>query len=265
VGKTGNPQFRLEQHFNSTGSVWTTKYKPVSVLELIKDCDEYDEDKYTRKYMDKFGVDNVRGGSFCEEVFHDTTLTMLNKMKNTAENRCFTCGQTGHYAENCTTKINNNDTQYSDDISELLKNIEGFIQDQKIKENIDMSKENLSHLYGIYHMEKDYIYYSNKCSQKKDYINYSDNCSQKHVDMLTRMENEYVSKKNQYIERPRSACSSKAESGNGYFVIQMEYDRVRKQKEKNNEYLPMMETVYKSIKLLNDKINTLTLANENNI
>ena len=83
VGKTNNPQFRLEQHFNSTGSAWTTKYKPLSVLEMIKDCDEYDEDKYTRKYMDKFGVDNVRGGSFCEEVLPITTFSMLEKMKNT--------------------------------------------------------------------------------------------------------------------------------------------------------------------------------------
>jgi hypothetical protein len=45
----------------------------------------------------------------------------------------------------------------------------------------------------------------------------------------------------------------------------MEYDRARKQKEKNKEYIPMMETIYKSIKLLNNKINTLTLANQNNI
>ena len=42
VGKTNNPLFRLEQHFNSNGSVWTTKYNPISVLEIINDCDEYD-------------------------------------------------------------------------------------------------------------------------------------------------------------------------------------------------------------------------------
>lgn len=43
VGKTDNPQFRLNSHFNSNGSVWTSLYKPIKVLELIPNCDNYDE------------------------------------------------------------------------------------------------------------------------------------------------------------------------------------------------------------------------------
>jgi len=66
VGKTTNPSFRLDNHFNSNGSAWTMKYKPIKLLELIPNCDRYDEDKYTRKYMDKYGIDNVRGGSFVQ-------------------------------------------------------------------------------------------------------------------------------------------------------------------------------------------------------
>jgi len=65
IGKTTNPKFRIEQHFAANGSSWTKKYKPVSVVEVIPDCDEYDEDKHTIKYMEKYGI-NVRGGSFCE-------------------------------------------------------------------------------------------------------------------------------------------------------------------------------------------------------
>ena len=53
VGKTNNPYFRLESHFNSNGSAWTQKYKPIKILKIIDNCDDYDEDKYTRKYMDK--------------------------------------------------------------------------------------------------------------------------------------------------------------------------------------------------------------------
>jgi hypothetical protein len=64
VGKTINPSFRLDSHFNSNGSAWTKLYKPIKMIELIPNCDDYDEDKYTRMFMDKYGIDNVRGGSF---------------------------------------------------------------------------------------------------------------------------------------------------------------------------------------------------------
>lgn len=42
VGKTTNPKFRLEQHFNSSGSQYTKKYTPLKVLEIIPNCDDYD-------------------------------------------------------------------------------------------------------------------------------------------------------------------------------------------------------------------------------
>ena len=66
VGKSNNPSIRLESHFSSNGSVWTQKYKPLEVIEVIPDCDNYDEDKYTLKMMNKYGILNVRGGSFCQ-------------------------------------------------------------------------------------------------------------------------------------------------------------------------------------------------------
>ena len=61
VGKTNNPSFRIENHLNGDGSSWTTIYKPLKLVEMIPNCDDYDEDKYTQKYMDKYGIDNVRG------------------------------------------------------------------------------------------------------------------------------------------------------------------------------------------------------------
>jgi predicted GIY-YIG superfamily endonuclease len=47
IGKTNIPEFRLDLHFNYEGSEWTKKYKPIRLKELVKNCDSYDEDKYT--------------------------------------------------------------------------------------------------------------------------------------------------------------------------------------------------------------------------
>lgn len=44
VGKTTQPSFRIESHFHGSGSSWTKKYKPQTVLEMIPNCDSYDED-----------------------------------------------------------------------------------------------------------------------------------------------------------------------------------------------------------------------------
>ena len=36
IGKTNNPHFRLNTHFNLNGSAWTQKYKPLKAIERFK-------------------------------------------------------------------------------------------------------------------------------------------------------------------------------------------------------------------------------------
>jgi hypothetical protein len=116
IGKTNNPSFRLEQHMNSNGSIWTKKHKPINVVEIISNCDDYDEDKYTLKYMEKYGIDNVRGGSFCQIKLDENNIHTISRMINGASNNCFLCGDNNHYANKCP---NNND--YEELIKLLIK------------------------------------------------------------------------------------------------------------------------------------------------
>jgi cellular nucleic acid-binding protein len=101
IGKTNNPQFRLESHFNSNGSEWTKLYKPIKVLEVKSNCDDYDEDKITIQYMDKYGINNVRGGSFVSMKLDNSSIETLRKMSNGVHNRCFACGKPGHFVKDC--------------------------------------------------------------------------------------------------------------------------------------------------------------------
>ena len=89
IGKTHDPYKRISTHFNSGGSAWTRKYKPVNIECILKDCDSFDEDKYTLKYMEKYGITNVRGGSFVELNFSKETKNHIIRMINSVSNKCF--------------------------------------------------------------------------------------------------------------------------------------------------------------------------------
>jgi predicted GIY-YIG superfamily endonuclease len=108
IGKTDDPKSRIKAHMKSYGSAWTRMYKPVKVIEVTADCDNFDEDKYTLKYMKKYGIDNVRGGSFCEPELSDENLVTIDRMINGASDKCFRCGRKGHFVNSCYAKTHIN-------------------------------------------------------------------------------------------------------------------------------------------------------------
>lgn len=101
VGKSKKPFARIKNHFKLNGSVWTKKFQPIEVMKIYNNCDIYDEDKYTKMYMSKYGIENVRGGSFSNINLNEEEIKLIKKSIMTAEDRCYICGEKGHFAINC--------------------------------------------------------------------------------------------------------------------------------------------------------------------
>lgn len=51
--------------------------------------------------MAKKGIENVRGGSFCNIGLSTNDLATIQKMITSASDKCFTCGEKGHFAKEC--------------------------------------------------------------------------------------------------------------------------------------------------------------------
>ena len=101
VGKTENPEFRLEKHFNTKGSAWTKKYKPISIYELKPDKQGIDEQIVTQEYMVKFGIDNVRGGPWCKISLTESEKKLIDHINKSNLDSCYKCGDNGHFSSNC--------------------------------------------------------------------------------------------------------------------------------------------------------------------
>jgi hypothetical protein len=109
IGKSSNPKNRIKKHFSNNGSVWTIMHKPIKVVEIISNCDIYDEDKITLKYMDKYGIGNVRGGYFSQATLSSVQLHFLIQLLRSANDKCLCCGSKGHFASECKGEIKKQD------------------------------------------------------------------------------------------------------------------------------------------------------------
>lgn len=66
VGSTYNLNQRLAQHYTGNGAKFTRLHKPIEVLEVVYPAGKTTENDTTKRYMDKFSAEKVRGGSWCK-------------------------------------------------------------------------------------------------------------------------------------------------------------------------------------------------------
>ena len=104
VGYSKIPEERILNHFTENGSEWTKKYTPIVVLE-IRRGGLFDEQKYTLLYMQKYGIENVRGGSFSNINLSKEQIYEINRQINHLMNNCYICGDNNHYAIDCPKKV----------------------------------------------------------------------------------------------------------------------------------------------------------------
>ena len=104
VGKTNQPISRILQHFTKSGSGWTKRFHPVEIMEVMSHCNDFDEDRVTLQYMDKYGIDNVRGGSFVKMKLSESEKKVIQTMIASQNDRCHNCGKAGHFASKCWKK-----------------------------------------------------------------------------------------------------------------------------------------------------------------
>ena len=101
IGTSSNIETRVRQHKIGDGSEWTKIFKPVKVLETGDILDSHTENNITKNYMQKYGIENVRGGSYSQVTLADATFEVLQKEFRGNTNTCFKCGSSEHWARNC--------------------------------------------------------------------------------------------------------------------------------------------------------------------
>ena len=110
---------RVQEHIDGNGSSWTRKHKVLKLDKALPDCDRYDEDKWTKKYMNKYGIENVRGGSYCQLNLDHNSIETLSREISHANNKCLYCNKLGHFISACPSKMNITSKMYSKNLNYL--------------------------------------------------------------------------------------------------------------------------------------------------
>lgn len=101
VGRAADPEKRFEQHVIGKGARWTRRHKPLEIIETYPTNSRFDEDKTTKEYMAKYGIENVRGGSYVTKKLKEEEMKFIQREIWMALGYCTSCGSKKHLARFC--------------------------------------------------------------------------------------------------------------------------------------------------------------------
>lgn len=104
IGRTDNLENRIWQHFHNEGCYFTKMFHPVKILTVIHDASVFDEDRYVIEYMSKYGIQNVRGGSYSKLNLTNEQYIAINCMIRNALDKCLRCGG-DHFIAVCSKTV----------------------------------------------------------------------------------------------------------------------------------------------------------------
>ena len=127
IGKTiRTPDIRFVEHLYGNGSEWTKKYQPIALLESYETDNTFEEDVLTKKYMVKYGIENVRGGSYTKLILEDWQTKSLEHEFVSMYDLCYKCGKSGHFAKDC------GNNKYSNYLKQFENTIDTYNEIQKL-------------------------------------------------------------------------------------------------------------------------------------
>ena len=92
---------------NNTISDWVSKYPIIEVYKVINTDNSCDIDKYVKEYMQKYGIDNVRGGSYNQIQLSQSQQLVLDQELNIFNNLYSSYGQ-NNIINDYNSQIHNN-------------------------------------------------------------------------------------------------------------------------------------------------------------
>jgi predicted GIY-YIG superfamily endonuclease len=158
IGKTTNSvEARYEQHLSDDNScAFTSKYKPVKIIEVFNTDDLFEEDKITKIYMMKHGIQNVRGGSYTTLELEDWQIKSLEHEFVSLSDLCYKCKKSGHFAKDC-----NIDNDKLEIYFEKFNSIEEISQEitriTSLYDEIQKLNEEISNTDQLYALDIDII------------------------------------------------------------------------------------------------------------